>query len=388
MQVRADPFDAGPYSRVQAYLGLIKSNSLRVGRRAALAAIIAWVPLVLLAAVQGLAMGSNPQQSMLLDVAVHARFLISLPLLLIAEAVCPRRLASIARHFGDAGLIADSSRSQYDALLETTRRLLASPRTDLTILVLAYALTLAVQPLAYSFINSTWIRPDPQDPGALSMAGWWLALVSRPLYLVLMLGWVWRVVLWARFLQGVSQLELILVPAHPDRVGGLAFAGTSIRAFLLLAFALAVPAAGALAQEILHHGRSVYQFKYVIAGVVVAQFVLFAGPLFLLGPALLRARTKGIFEYGTFADAVGREFEDRWLKPATRSINDPLSAPDFSATTDLYSIVANVHEMRLVPLSIVQVGLLLTAGLLPFLPVLLATLPTKAIFAYVAKLLL
>jgi hypothetical protein len=383
----ADPFGAGPYRRVQASLGLIKSDALRVGRRALLVGLIAWVPLVLLSAVQGLALGPSPRESMLLDVAAHARYLISLPLMVIAEAVCLPALASIAGHFSDMGLIPEANRARYEHLISSTRRLLASPVTDITILVIAYAATLGVG--ASLFRNtSTWVAPIFGGAQQLSLAGWWRALVSQPLFLVLMIGWLWRVLLWARLLRGLSRLDLKLIPAHPDLAGGLGFVGTSIRAFLLLAFALSVPIAGTVARAILHDGRSLGDFTYVIAGIVAVEIVLFIGPLSLLGPALLQARTRGIFHYGALAEAVGQQFEGRWLKAGSSVTAEALSAPDFSATTDLYSIAANAHEMKLIPLRLQQVVPLVAAVLLPFVPVVLVALPMHEILSYAAKLVL
>ena len=68
LEVRADPFGAGPYSRVQATLGLIKSDGLRVGRRALLVGLIAWLPLLLLSAVAG---SGAPAGSPGVDAARH-----------------------------------------------------------------------------------------------------------------------------------------------------------------------------------------------------------------------------------------------------------------------------------------------------------------------------
>jgi hypothetical protein len=388
VEARADPFGAGPYSGVQESLGLIKSDALRVGRRALLVGVIAWVPLVLLSAVEGLALRSDPRESMLLDIAAHARYLIALPLLVIAEAVCLPGLASIARHFSEIGLIPPAGRPGYDNLVESTRRLLASPWTDLSILLLAYAATLGLGPSLYPQGVSTWVAPVSGAAHQLSLAGWWRALVSQPRYLVLPVGWLWRVVLWARFLRGVSRLNLQLIPAHPDLAGGLGFAGTSIRYFLLLALALSVPIAGTVAQGILFAGRSLPDFAYVIAAIVIVEMVIFIGPLFLLGPALLRARTRGIFQYGSLAEAVGQQFESRWLRSGGDVTAEALSAPDFSATTDLYSIAANAHGMGLVPLKLVQVVPLVTAILLPFVPVVLVALPLNQILSYAAKLIL
>jgi hypothetical protein len=385
---RADPFGAGPYHRILASLGLIRSDALRVGRRALLLGVIAWVPLVLLSAFEGLALRPDPRESMLLDVAAHARYLIGLPLLVLAEAVCLPGLAAIARHFGDMGLIPQANRPRYVELMESTRRLLASPWTDISILILAYAATLGLAPRLYPESVSTWVAPLAGGGHQLSLAGWWRALVSQPLYLVLIFGWLWRVALWARFLRGVSRLNLQLIPAHPDLAGGLGFAGTSIRAFLMLALALSVPVAGTVAQRILFEGRSLNDFTYVIAGIVIFQMVLFMGPLFLLGPALLRARTRGVFQYGSLAGAMGQQFESRWLASGSGVTAEALAAPDFSATTDLYSIAANAHGMGLIPLKLVQVVALVLAVLLPFVPVVLVALPINEILSYAAKLVL
>jgi hypothetical protein len=384
----ADPFDAGPYRAVQTSLGLIQRDRLRVGRRALLLGLIAWVPLVLLAAVQGLAIRADPRESMLLDLAAHARYLIALPLLVIAEAVCLPGLAAVARHFGEMGLIPPAGRPGYENLVESTRRLLASPRTDLIILLLAYAATMGLGPWLYPEAVSTWVAPLAGAGHQLSLAGWWRALVSQPLYLMLLIGWLWRLVLWARFLRGVSRLDLQLIPAHPDLAGGLGFAGTSIRSFLLLALALSVPIAGTVAKGILYGGRSLTDFQSVIAGIVILELVLFIGPLFLLGPALLRARVRGIFHYGFLAEAVGHQFENRWLRDPTAATPEALAAPDFSATTDLYSITANVHNMRLLPLRLVQVVPLVIAGLLPFVPPVLMALPLNQILRFAGQLVL
>jgi hypothetical protein len=353
-----------------------------------LVGLIAWVPLVLLSAVEGLALQPDPRESMLLDMAAHARYLIGLPLLVIAEAVCLPGLAAIGRHFGDMGLIPQANRHRYDHLVDSTRRLLASPATDLVILLLAYALTLGLGPSLYPMAISTWVAPVSGAAHQLSLAGWWRALVSQPLYLMLVIGWLWRVVLWARFLRGVSRLDLQLIPAHPDLAGGLGFVGTSIRFFLLLALALSVPIAGTVAQGILFGGRSLPDFRYAIAGIVIVEMVLFIGPLFLLGPALLRARTRGIFQYGALAEAVGQQFERRWLSSSDVVSTEALAAPDFSATTDLYSITAYAHGMGLVPLKLVQVVPLVIAILLPFVPVVLVALPINEILSYAAKLVL
>jgi hypothetical protein len=84
-------------------------------------------------------------------------------------------------------------------------------------------------------------------------------LVSVPLLLLLLLGWLWRVLLWWRFLWLTARLDLRLIPGHPDLAGGLMFVGSSLRSFWLLSFALGAIAAGTVANRVTnekkHHHR-------------------------------------------------------------------------------------------------------------------------------------
>jgi len=384
LQQSAYPFDAGPYFRVQASLGLIKAESLHVRRRAVLAALIAWLPLVILSAIDGMAIGATRQESMLLDIAVHARYLIALPLLVIAESVTLPFLAVTAGHFGATGLVASESRPRYKELLESTRAMLTSPRTALAILLVAYFVTLTVSPL-YPPDVSSWVRPVP-GTHEMSLAGWWRALVSQPLFLLLVLGWLWRVAVWGRFLYRVTRLRLHLIPSHPDRAAGLGFVGLSVRAFLILALAFSIPIAGAVATEVINYGRDIAEFKYIVAGYVIAVFLVFTGPLFTVMPVLFRTRTHGIFRYEPFASELGRRFEQKWL--TSNVVPEELSGPDFSATADLYAITENVRQMRLLPVSLLQLAMLVLAAVLPFLPVVIAVMPLKDIASFAARLVL
>jgi len=388
LQQRADPFDAGPYIRAQRYIGLIRADAPRSGRRAALVALVAWVPLILLSAAQGYGIGPTPQESMWLDIAAHARYLVALPLLVLAESLCLPGLAAIANHFGEANLVADASRPRYQALLDSTRRLLSSPVTDITIIALAYLATV-LQPLPiYAGNHLTWVG-STVSPDKLSLAGWWRLLVSQPLFTIVQIAWMWRIAVWGRFLYGVSHLELKLIPGHPDRAAGLGFLGGSRRVFLLPAFALAIPLAGAIAQEILRGGRNINDFRYDMGGALLVDVLLFTAPLFFLAPRLIRERTRGVFQYGALATAVGQRFERRWIEHIGTSADDrAMGSPDFSATTDLYSIAANVNQMQFVPVTLTQIGRLIVAAGLPFLPVLATAMPLRDIFGHIAKLVL
>ena len=100
--------------------------------------------MALLTAVHGDFIGPERANSFLPDFGIHTRFLVALPLLILAEAVCVPRLAAIARQFVDAGLVAEADRHRYDSAVISSQRLMNSRIMQLALGLLAYALTLAL----------------------------------------------------------------------------------------------------------------------------------------------------------------------------------------------------------------------------------------------------
>jgi len=91
-----------------------------------------------------------------------------------------------------------------------------------------------------------------------------------------------------------------------------------------------------------------------------------------------------MFEYGTLAGHVGKQFEQKWLqKPIDEGA---LDVPDFSSTVDLYGAVANVYEMKELPFSVRNLGMLIVPALLPLLPAAMLVMPVKEVFEALLKL--
>jgi hypothetical protein len=381
-------FDGGPPLRVQRFLGLIKPGLPRVARRAELAVLIGWTPLVALVAVEEVLHGSGAAKSFFTDFAVHARSLIVVPLLILAESDCTPRLGRVVRHFLDAGLITESECPGFNRAVTSTRRLLNSTTAEITIGLLAYGLAAALILNIWPYEIPAWYRSGTGVLPTLSLAGWWHTLVSLPMLLALFLGWLWRVLLWDRFLCLMARLNLRLIPGHPDLAGGLLFISTSLRAFWLLSFAFGTIVAGMVVNRIMHHGASLIHFKNVVIGLGVVVLCLFAGPLTIFMKKLRIAKQRGIFEYGALAGDVGRLFEKKWLHRAGGVDEDAMGAPDFSATADLYGVVANAYGMKDLPFNLKDLGFLVLAALLPFAPVALMAVPSKLILESLMKLLL
>jgi hypothetical protein len=384
------PFDSGPIIRPQVALGLMRPpEQIRAVRRALILAAVAWIPLVLLASLQGLALGPTPRESVLLDPAAYGRYLISLPLLVLAEIVVLPRLSRIVRHFRESGLVTEPDRPRYDVVVERARRLVGHPATDLFLLLLAYASTLALTDRTYPADVSTWVFPIGSDGASrLSWAGWWRTLVSQPLYVLIVAAWLWRLGVWTWLLFRVGRMRLRIVPSHPDLSGGLRFTATSISAFSLLAFAIGATGAGNAGRAILIDGKEPKELAPQILALVVASVILFAGPLLLLVPRLIRAGQDGAFSYDEFAKSLGKRFEARWLAPRGPWDEEALSAPDFSATTDLYSIVANVRQMRFFPFDLRTIVFLVGSTLCPFIPLVFAIFPLDELLRMLSKVVL
>lgn len=382
------PFDAGPYIRLQQSLGLMRPDLQRVTQRAVLLAAVAWLPLLILSALQGLALGPNPRESLLLDVSAYARYLIALPMLVVAERICLPRLAGIAGHFVDAGLVTDEDRPRFDGLIASTRQLLQQRWAEIGLVLLAYTVTVMSTGVVYPADVSSWAAPTRDGVSEISLAGWWRMLVSQPLFLILVVAWLWRVAVWTRFLWKVSRLDLQLVASHPDLAGGLYFVTDSVRAFMPVAFAIGAAVAGGAGEAIVVDGRPPQDFRFVVVAAVVLVLALFQGPLMVFTGPLRRARFRGIFAYGELADAVGRQFERRWLDRSEVVGDEALSAQDFSATTDLFAIVSNVRQVGLVLYDLKSLLLLAVAVLLPFVPLVLAVLPLDQLLKMAMKLVL
>ena len=63
-----------------------------VWRRVIALALITWLPLLALSIAEGRAWGDSVKVPFLFDVDVHARFLLALPLLIVAELVVHQRM--------------------------------------------------------------------------------------------------------------------------------------------------------------------------------------------------------------------------------------------------------------------------------------------------------
>jgi hypothetical protein len=342
-------------------------------RRVVLAIALGWVPLLVLSLVSA---NATSMPSFIRDVAVHARFLLAVPLFIVAEYVVLPRLESMATYFAETNLVPPSRRDEYEGLLASSRRLSSGvwPSGFLVIVVYAFAIPLAI--VVPRELLPLWQRG--MLAGGFSMAGWWHLAISLPLLLGLVLAWLWRLGVWFRFLWRMAHMGLYLVSAHPDQTGGLQFLAYSPRILSTLALPIGIVVAGTLANKVIA-GASPIGHEATPIVTAVVTLLLFATPPLVFTRALLVAWRIGVYRYGDLAARAGEVFEARWFAEGQKLDSDLLERPDFSATTDLYAITANVYAMRTAIYDIPGLLSIVVATALPFVPIWLSAIPFSTI---------
>jgi hypothetical protein len=310
---------------------------------------------------------------------------LAIPALVYASAAILPRITKVVRHFVDSGLIAEEDRGRYRALVASTRRLVMTPWADAAIVIIAYIVTAVRSPQLYPSNLSTWVAPISDGTAHLSLAGWWRTIISQPLLQTLLGIWLWRVLLWTRFLHQTSQLPLRLIATHPDSLGGLRFTLMPIRGFAFVAFAIGALCAGSVAESVIVDGQPLWAFRFQIVAQVLAVLVIFAGPELVWMQPLIRLQGWGTLHYGRLASEMGRVFQQRWLAEGRGADAEALTAEDFSATTDLYSITTNVRSINVRVLDMKAVSPLVAATLLPYLPIVFAVMPLDDILKSALK---
>jgi hypothetical protein len=385
----AYPFDAAPFGWIWNAQQWHRARPSVLRRRATVLALIAWLPLVVITALQHGAGNVASWLSPLFDIRIISRFLVALPVLVMAEPVFIGRLSGITMHFQRAGFVRRSDTTRFARILARSRVLLQHHLVEIAILLIVLGFTVRLLSPGTSAHVARWQLQNVTENPRLSVdAHWWLAGVSQPLFLIFIARWVWRSCVWARTLRCIARLDLNLVPAHPDRAGGLMFVAQSIAALAPLGFALACGLAGAIAGSTSRQPFTTMTVTGAMGTLVGVMLIIAIGPLCWLSSPMRASQLRGIVEYGELAVRIGRRFESRWLRERRFVTSDALSASDFSATIDLYSVVSGVYTVRIVPVRPRSLFKLLASTVIPFLPVLLTLMPAQDLVHFAAKLLL
>ena len=337
-------------------------------RRVLVITLFAWLPLLILSMAGGHALGGRIKIPFLHDVDAHARFLVALPALIIAELVVLNRITPLIKRFVENGIVVTEDVPAYNAAVNSALRLRNSVALELSLLVLVYSLGSWIWRSQVAMRGATWYATPDVSHLNLTLAGYWYAFVSIPIFQFILLRWYMRFAIWFRFLWQVSRLNLHLTPAHPDRAGGIGFLGNSSYAFGPILFAQGALVAGVIASRVLYDGQNVLSFKMEAAGLIALSIACILTPLLMFTSRLDRVKRRGSAEYGLLANRYLFGFEAKWIEGSPPETRDLLGSGDIQSLADLGNSYSFVRQMRIVPFGLDDIARLAAITAAPLLP--------------------
>jgi hypothetical protein len=377
--------EGGPGDALMKRLRLIRPKfGAASGRTAIILAALTWLPLLVFSFIEGLALG-GAKIPFLYDIAAHARFLVAVPILVLAEIPIGRRLRGVAKHFLEAGLVREEERKQFGSYVVDTVRFHDWRVAELTLLALAYITTYAALSKTSLQSGSTWF--EPSSTAGLSPVGYYYAFVSLPIFQFLIYRWVFRMIVWTRFLWQVSKLDLFLTPTHLDGAGGLGFLGKGTIPFGVILFGLSSVISAAIASRILFSGARLEDFEVTYATAMVLVIMVFAAPVMVFAPKLLRLKQDGLSRYGRLASRYTQQFESKWVEGINASEEPLLGTADIQSLADLGNSYEQIRKMRVVPIALSDFIAMALPGAIPVLPLAATVMPVSEILKGILRLL-
>jgi hypothetical protein len=182
-------------------------------RTALILMVLIWIPLLVLCLIEGQAF-RGVELPFFHDLAAQTRFLIAVPLLVLADIPVGVRLRQVVYHFLDARLVRDEELAKFEQIVMDTVRFRDARAAEMMVLLLAYVGTYnAVSGFSLQ-TGSTWFKSG----NVLTSAGYWYALVALPIFQFLMYRWIYRMVVWSRFcgmLPNLTCSSLLPIPTRP-----------------------------------------------------------------------------------------------------------------------------------------------------------------------------
>lgn len=369
---------------IQRKLFIAPAEGLGVVRRAIFFSLLAWLPIAIWAAYQGRFMTvGDTSEPLLMHFGIHMRGLIAIPLLILAEALALKIGFHIIPQFVTSGLVPDDQRGQFDQILLRAAKIRDAVLPWLIIfgVTLVWLLT---SPADLSLHELSWA--SKRD--GFGFGGWWFLYVTRTIFVILVLGWLWRMIMLTLLFWRISKLDLQLVPTHPDRMGGLGFLQTFPASLALVTFSMSLVLAGRWAHDSLYHHQALDSFQMPLAVFVVSWSLILLLPLLLFAPKMASTRRQALKDYRALLTKHGQLVHKRWILKQPVEQIELLDAPEIGPVADINQIYEAVEKMGTVPIGKMTILPVLAPIVIPMLFVAATQMPLKEVFKTLLKALL
>lgn len=359
-----------------------------IGRVAILLAALTWLPMLAFAWAAGTAYGDGLGISFLSDFVAYGRHLAALPLLVLIHPAIDREIVRAIGNLRDSGLIGPADEPALRAHLDRARRLWRSPLARLILVAITLIAALLMAQVAVSFDAPDWIRRDGATGPALSAAGWWNLAVAGPVFRLLVLFALWKLLIWSWFLFQLARMPLNYQTLHADGCAGLGVLERVQFGFSGIAAALAIQFGCMIADAVTYKGLELVSFRLPAIAFVVVMLLLLLAPLAAFVRPLAQACVRAELAFHAWFSRASEQVESS-MRPLDReAVAARLSSQELSALTDAAALYAGALRTRKVPVSRRALIVVVVATVVPMCIPLLPLLPLKEIAARLAKIVM
>jgi hypothetical protein len=358
----------GPFDRLMLRIGV---------RRPGRSARYWWIPLILWAPIVAgelvRVLFGRSWDPMVLDLSLHARLLVTLPMLLASEVLIEGTTRSAITSMYE-GKFCD--RERLDRILAKAESLRDSWIAELVVLAVAIA---GGQLVLWRLVGATGLFHGGTEGGFGTFSRVWYTLVALPIVQFVMFRWLWRWLIWSYMLWRISRQPLVVLATHADLAGGLAALARPVTAFSAFAIGISAILSGSWATQLIANRTTLTALLPMLTAFLLIALAVAVGPLLPLSPHLFRARRRTLALYGDFMRRYTLWFHGKWIERPPAEQERALGSPDIQSLADIGHAYQVASKTRVFVFGPRTVFLVWFAGILPMIPVFATTLTVEAV---------
>jgi len=364
----------GPFNRA---LELMRLHN-KQGKLMGLSLCITWLPLLILTLFEG-TLYTGRELPFLKDVAMHARLLVALPMLIMIELTIDSKVYVVIKYLAEELMSLKDRQDFLATSFQRARKLTNSALTEIILLLIVIGITVSfVRGGVYATLEdgtTSWMTYTREASQRMSVAGYWAIFISIPIFQFLILRWLWRYIIWVMLLFLLSKAKLNLMPTHADRAGGLGIIMIAQRSFNLIFVAGGVAISGRLIEQLIKHPDAFESIKRQGIAYIILCLVFLLVPLLFFMGKLFKIKNEGLLRMSNLGATLSRRFEHEWVnnlqieeKIVKKKIEeetevDPSMIFDYSG---MYDTLQQLRTVPVTPRDLIGMGLIL---FVPFIPI-------------------
>lgn len=357
----------GPFHKA-----LIKLRVHNIKRAAVAALCMTWLPLVILTGMDG-TLFSGTQLPFFADIAMQARVLVALPMLILMQFAIEARVKTVLIYMIETLVKDDEREIILYKVLPRARKLISSGLTELILLLGVIISTISlVKGGVYSALKAgttSWMI-STDDTSSLSTAGYWAVLISIPIFQFLFASWLWRYIVWMTLLFRLSKADLKVSPTHADGAAGLGIIMLAQKSFNLLFVVGGIIISGQFIVRLNKHPEYFQTIRNEAIGYILISIAFILLPLLFFSRKLSKVRNKGLRQLSVLGASLSAKFEHEWLNDSPIDTRLDENKSDPSLLFDYAGMYELLQKLRVIPVTLNDIAGLAIALFIPFIPIL------------------